>query len=425
MKFKYHTLAAASCFAAMGFASTAQAVPIAGELLELYGNLYPQYQYSNFSDNAVGTPLSTMNAGLATPGVQGLTVGAQNKTQLNWVNSYIGFKGKKSFGDVRAGYDLQGSMKPELNTNSTNSTSATASLFLDTRDAFVYLEHDKLGSLNLGQMDTVYKMFGDRLRMLGVSSSNFVSTSNLVSNVGWKSATSSPPVNGVAGITTFNTRVGGQVLWLSPNWSGVQAGFSFRPDPAKTTAQNQSLTSLGINWSNDTYYIGFGQETHNDYRAFSGTGAVVSGTTVQSLNPRSKDTANRVSVGYKSGPVKLAADLSRLSYTEAATVVGKFTEYVTTGFQVSGEYAVTPQVAVAANFATSGQGTCTLLGGGVCTTTGQGGSLLSLGARYDLDKNIGIFTLYGLNKAKDSASFASSTAGGKVQNLAVGVQVKF
>jgi predicted porin len=413
MKFKYHALAAVSCFAAMGLASTAQAVPIAGELLELYGNLYPQYQFTNFSDSANGTPLSTMNAGLVTPGTQRLTVGPVNKTQLNWVNSYIGFKGKKSFGDVRAGYDLQGTLNRDINTNPT-----AASLFVDTRDAFVYVEHDKLGSLNLGQMDTVYKMFGDRVRMLGVSSSNFVSTSTLVSGVGWRGATG-------AGSTSFNTRIGGQVLWLSPNWGGVQMGFSFRPDPNKSLTTNQSLSSLGINWSNDTYYIGFGQETHNDYRTFSGTAVPATGT-VQSLNPRSKDTANRVSVGYKSGPVKLAADASRLRYTEAATVAGKFTDYATTGFQLSGEYAVTPQVAVAANYATSAQGSCSLLGGALCTTTGQGGSLLSLGARYDLDKNIGFFTLYGLNRSKDGAIFAGANAPGeKVKNLAVGVQVKF
>jgi predicted porin len=415
MKFKYRALAAVGCFAAMGLTSTAQAVPIAGELLELYGNLYPQYQNTSFGDAAFGASRSQMTGGLVTPGVvPAATATPVGKNQLNWVNSYIGFKGKKSFGEVTAGYDLQGSLAANVE--------AGTSLLADTRDAFVYIDHAKAGTFSIGQQDTVYKQFGDRVRMLGVSSSNFVSTAAFVSGVGWRSAGTA------AGTSSFNTRIGGQFLWLSPSWSGVQVGASYRPDPNKTATQNQSLSSMGINWSNDTYYVGFGSETHNDYRAFSGTTAATT-TTIINAPPRSKDTANRFSVGYKASTFRLAADVSKLKYTEDATAAGKFSSYDTTGWQISGEYSISPQWTVAANYAKNAAGNCSLLGGAVCTTTGQGGSLLSLGGRYDLDKNIGFFAIYGLTDSNSSANFSATGlragVGGKMTNVALGVQVKF
>ncbi len=448
MKFKYRALAL-GCFAAIGLVNTAQAVPIAGELLELYGNIYPQYQKSSFSDGFTGTARSHMTGGssAAAPVVTAAqaatqSTGAISKSQLNWVNSYIGFKGKKSFGALTAGYDLQGSLATNVETGT--------SLFADTRDAFLYVEHAQAGTFSIGQQDTVYKQFGDRVRMLGVSSSNFVSTAGLVSNVGWRSTTrdmvfATNANTGVATVATaaagtgsFNTRIGGQLLWLSPKWSGVQAGLSYRPDPNKTATQNKSLSSMGINWSNDAFYVGFGSETHNDYRTFSGSlintlaapqtidsVTTPAASTIRNTNPRSKDTANRISVGYKASSFRLAADVSKLKYTEEASGPGKFSDYSTTGWQISGEYSISPQWTVAANYAKSAEGTCNRSGGAVCTTTGQGGNLLSLGGRYDLDKNIGFFALYGINKANDSTTYAGSAVGGKATNMALGIQVKF
>lgn len=237
-----------------------------------------------------------------------------------------------------------------------------------------------------------------------------------------------------AGTSSFNTRIGGQFLWLSPSWGGVKVGVSYRPDPNKTATKNQTLSSMGINWSNANYYVGLGTETHNDYRAFSGTRAAAVATTIHNATSAtaglgSKDTATRFSVGYKAKTFRVAADVSKLKYTEEATTAGKFSSYDTTGWQVSGEYSISPQWTVAANYAKNSAGNCSLLGGTTCTTTGQGGSLLSLGGRYDLDKNVGFFAIYGATSSNDSAQFSATGlragVGGKMTNVAVGVQVKF
>lgn len=418
MKLKQHAVAL-GCLAALGLAGTAQALEISGNLLEVYGSLYPEYNKISYTNGVAGNALSTMNAGLVAPGLSkdSTKIG---KDQINWSQSYIGVKGVKAFGDVTVGYDFQGVMAPNKTLDSSTSAGGQQSLFGDTRDAFVSIAHKKIGTFQFGQMDTMYKEYGDRVRMLGVSSSNFTSTSGVLSSVGWKGATG-------AGTASFNTRIGNQIRWESPVVSGFQAGLSYRPDANKTTTQDQSLTAMALRWSQGPYYVSVQQEVHNDFHAFSGTGlTALNAANVYNLGTaRSKDTASRLTFGYKNGPVQLGADFATLKYTEVASAAGKFSSYKTNTWQVSGDYAVSPEWNVAANYASGAAGTCTLFGGAACSTTGQGGTLLSLGAKYNYDKNIGLFAMYGLNTSNASASYASSNVGGKTTNLGVGVLVKF
>lgn len=413
MKFKFG-LVTAGCLAAMG---SAHAVQVAGELLEVYGNFYPQYQITSFGDGATGTQQSTMTTGLTTPATPTTATTKPNVTQVNWVNSYLGFKGQKAFSDITAGYDLQG---VTMASTTTDATASTANLWGAARDAFVFVAHKKFGTLQLGQMDTIYKEFGDRVRLLGTSSSNFTSTSSIVSDVTWKA-----PTANAAGTTSFNTRINGQVRWISPNWSGVEVGVSIRPDPARTATTDASLSAMGIRWSNNKYYVGLAQEVHNDYRTVSGTNTVVSAANIFSVSPRSKDTATRLSFGYTAEKYKLGADFSNLKYTEDATSAGDFSSYETTGWQVSGEYSVNKEITVGGNYGQNAAGSCSLLGATTCSTNGLGGSMMSLGARYDYDKNIGFFALYGQSMVNSAAVLAKGNVGGNVTNVALGLQVKF
>lgn len=235
MTFKLKALSI-GCIAAMGMVS-ASAIEVAGANLEVYGVLYPQYQTTDYRDDftAAGTRVSNMTTGTTANAAAAPVANGIKKSQLNWVNSYVGFKGVKSFGDLKAGFDLQGVI---------NNGAANTSLLADTRDAFVYLESKSMGTLALGQLDTIYKEYGDRVRMLGVSSSNFVSTSTIVSGVSWRGANT-------PGTTSFNTRIAGQLRYESPVWSGFRLGYSYRPDPTADVTKNQSLTALAAKWSDD------------------------------------------------------------------------------------------------------------------------------------------------------------------------------
>ncbi len=422
MKLKYHALAIAS-MAAAGFAGTAQAVQVAGELLEVYGNIYPQYQSVSFGDSsATGTALSNLTGAKSGSPTNTFKAGAIDSKKFTSVNSYIGFKGQKNIGDLTAGYDLQG----VLNIDSSNGQSFLS----EPRDAFVFIGHKTFGTLSVGQQDTVYKMFGDKVRMLGVSSSNFVSTSNLASNPSWRSAGTS------AGTTSFNTRVNQQFVWISPRINGFEAGISLRPDPSKTTTRNQSLSSMGLNWQNkDGLYLGVARETHNDYRAFSGTNATaVSGSilnTSTDADPlRSKDTGTRLSLGYRGKGYRVGADTSTLKYSETPTTAAGFKSHTLRTWQVTGEYQVTADFTLAAEYAKNGAGKCETASG-ACSTTGLGGTLFGLGAKYNLDKNFSVFALAARGNANDAGviSLGSNTGrtatGGSINALAIGMQARF
>jgi predicted porin len=234
MKLKHHALAIAS-MTALGFAGSAQAAKVAGDLLEIYGNIYPQYQSVSFSDSvATGTAQSNLTAAKTGSPTTTFKAAAADATKLTPVGSYIGFKGKKAFGDLTLGYDLQG----VVNIDSTSKTSFLS----ETRDAFVSVGHKSFGDLRIGSHDTVHKMFGDKVRMLGVASSNFVSTASVASQSTWSSGATGK------GSNSFNTRTNNQFVWLSPKVSGFQAGLSMRPDPSKSATKNNTYSAMGLRW---------------------------------------------------------------------------------------------------------------------------------------------------------------------------------
>ena len=150
MNFKYRALTL-GCFAAMGLAGTAQAVQLAGDLLEVYGNVYPQYQTVTFGDSsATGAAVSTLTGGKTGAQANTFKAGAVSATKLNPVNSYIGFTGKKTIDGLTLGYDLQGVINID-------STASNPSFMSEPRDAFVWISHDKFGTFQAGQQDTIYK----------------------------------------------------------------------------------------------------------------------------------------------------------------------------------------------------------------------------------------------------------------------------
>ena len=419
MKFSRCAVAVATLTLA-GLAQQAYAIQVIGDTLEVYGTLYPELNNTSYSaSSATGTPMSSMTKGLVTPGSGTAAAGAISKDQTNWSQSYIGVKGSKSYGDVKIGYDFQGVIAPNKTLDSSIATGGQQSLFGDMRDAFVSIGHASIGTFQFGQMDTIYKEYGDRVRMLDVSSSNFTSTSGVLSGVGWKGATG-------AGTTSFNTRIGSQIRWESPVYNNFNIGLSVRKDPNRTATQDTSLSAAALRWTKDNYYVSIQQETHNNYHSFSGTGlTALSATSIYNLaSANSKDTGQRLSLGYTRGDWRLAADFATLKYTEEASSAGKFSSYKTNTYQFSADYAANAQWNLAANFASGAAGSCEVLGG-TCSTVGQGGTLLSLGAKYNFDKNIGIFAMYGLNRANGSATFASSAIGGNTTNVGLGLLLKF
>lgn len=421
MKFNRHAIGLAA-IALASISSNSHAMKVLGDNLEVYGTLYPEYDVTTFSDgSATGSANNSMQSKKLVAGTVTQSATPVQKNQINWSQSYVGVKGQKSFAATTIGFDFQGVMGKNIDNSVYGQTTVTKSnvqgLFTDTRDAFVSIAQKGIGSAQFGQMDTIYKTFGNRIKMLGVDSSNFVSTSGVLSDVGWKAATGA--------VTSFNTRIGNQMRLISEDFNGFSVGYSYRPDQNRTATQNQYLTAAGARWTDGTFYVGLAQEVHNDYRVFSGSGYTETATTLQSNNPGSRDTANRLSFGYVKDALQLSADFATLQYTENALNAGKFTGYKTNTYQVSAEYALNALWTVSGNHVQSSDGTCTISGGAACSTTGLNGTLNSLGAKYNFDKNIGLFMLYAKNSNGANATFASSAQGGNVTNIAAGLLLIF
>ena len=144
----------------------------------------------------------------------------------------------------------------------------------------------------------------------------------------------------------------------------------------------------------------------------------------------SKDTASRISFGYKTGPWNLATDFATLEYSQDGLTSTAVNSYKTNTMQASVTYALNNNIQLSANTARGAAGTCSKVDGSACVTTGLGGSMTSLGAMYSFDKNTSVFALYSSASANENASFVSSAIattnyGGTVKNMAIGIQTKF
>jgi hypothetical protein len=190
---------------------------------------------------------------------------------------------------------------------------------------------------------------------------------------------------------------------------------------------------MGINWTDNTYFAGVAQETHNDFYAFSGTGSVAAAGSIfnAAAGLRSKDTATRFAFGYNSKGVRVGADFVNLEYNETSAQANGFQSYKTNTWQVTGEYDLSSKLTMAANYSNNSAGTCTLNGTLACSTVGLGGNVLGFGAKYNLDRNFAFFALAAKGSAKPGgiinlgSGAGRTAAGGNITAAAVGVQARF
>jgi predicted porin len=144
--------------------------------VQIYGKLYPQFaSYKSTGATQAGTTVSTL---VAPSGVLG-TSGANNKNRfsVDSQNSYVGFRGERTLGaGLKAIWQVEQSVGLDGNVD-------TDSRVWANRNSFAGLS-GRFGTVKLGNMDTIYKEYGDTFSMFGISSGNFVSPSNTLSHIG-------------------------------------------------------------------------------------------------------------------------------------------------------------------------------------------------------------------------------------------------
>ncbi len=421
--------AVAVAVGALFIAPAAQAQIVFGNdtigTVQFYGKLYPQVIRATSSGaTQPGESVSTL---AATSGVLGgtppiLTAGLRNAVDSQ--NSYLGFRGERKFGNTGLKGIWQIEQSVELDTG-VGSTFSNRNSFLGLAGGF--------GTVKLGNMDTIYKEYGQVEEIFGLTSGNFISPSNVLSQIGI----------GNSSTARFHERAKNSIQYQTPEFQGFRAGLQYSPDETKNdvgNTLNKELWSMGVKWESGPLYLSAQYERHKDF--FGGSFNVGSSslanlvtdptTGVKSPAPgaHSKDTGMRFSAAYRFGNHRIAGDIARLKYEESGQAAGtKFVSYEHTNWAISFESSWGGPWRTAIEYVRGGEGTCKLTIGD-CSTTGLKGELFGGGVAYDLDKQTFLYVLAAQLKNGPSAIYSNWAAskparGADITQVALGMAYRF
>ncbi len=377
----------------------------------IYGRLYPQFtSISTSGATQVGTAVSTLVA--APTAATAVELPSHNEVQAS--NSRLGFRGTENLG---------GGWQAFFQVESTIPLDAGGGTF-GSRDTFVGIM-GPWGSVKLGNMDTVYKNLGDQLSFLGVSSGNFVSNSNVLSKQGFGTSSSG----------SFHLRRANSIQFESPEMGPVTLLAQYSPDEAKSATRNATLWSYGFRYGGGKgkkggLTVALAAERHNDlFGGSNNVPAALSNAAVTTAH--SKDTAIRgtVSYGFNEGKTTVEVNMANIKYLESGGTVGRFESYKHTTYSVALEHNVAAWQ-IAASYVHSAAGTCSLIGGANCDTSGLDGSMVALGTRYNFSKRTSLFAMWarvtnGTSARYNNLATGSPNTGSDITQLAGGIQHSF
>lgn len=387
------------------------AVPaaVAQSSVEIYGRLYPFLVHEDGSGaTGVGTTVSTLAA--RPVGTDGLVV----SKGMSAGNSRLGFRGKEDLGGgLRAIFQLE-------TTVSVDSGSANAAQFWN-RDTFVGLQSKQFGTVKLGNMDTIFKNYGDTLSLLGISSGTFMSTSELLRKSGF----------GTSSASSFHLRRPNSIQYETPELFDLVAGVQVSTDESSAPTGNPKLWSMGLRYEIDPIYVAVAHEIHLDFFGASRNLATALRNDVAVSPGRSRDQATQVTVEYR--PFKnhrFEVDFIRKEYNENARVTGRFQSYKNNAYLFAMDNRWSDQWRTGAHYVKATAGSCSLLNR-ACTTDGLGGSKVTAGVMYYLSKRTQVFASASRVTNGKSSRFSGAELNGSpnpgedITDVALGVVHSF
>jgi predicted porin len=380
--------------------------------VQLYGKAYPQAGFFKASGaTQPGTPVSNLVTAPSAP-----VADHGSRYSVDSQNSYVGFRGERKLGAT--GWKAMFQVEQSVGLDGAGDV-------WSNRNSFAGMGHSSFGTVKLGNMDTIYKEYGDTFSMFGVSSGNFVSASNVLSHIGMGS-------NNAA---RFHERRAHSMQYQTGEFGGFQAGIQYGPDeatgdPGRTIAA--SLFSYGVKYDSERFYISIHQERKND--AFGGSlnaAAAVANPTGATTAASSEDTATRLSAEFRFfGTQRIVGDIAQLRYRESGQVgAGKFQRYDKTNWAIGWDAGFGPW-RVATQYVRAGEGDCSLTGGVACITTGLEANLWTVGVRYRFDRQTFIYAIaarltLGVSALHDNWQNGTPTRGSDNTQAALGISYTF
>jgi len=402
--------AVAVAVGALFIAPAAQAQIVFGNdtigTVQFYGKLYPEFIRATSSGaTETGASVSTLASSPT-----GTTAGS--RLAVDSQNSYLGFRGERKFGNT----GLKGIWQIEQSVELDTGTGV-----FSNRNSFLGLAGG-FGTVKLGNMDTIYKEYGQVEEIFGLTSGNFISPSNVLSQIGV----------GNNSAARFHERAKNSIQYQTPEFQGFQAGLQYSPDETKSdvgNTLNKELWSMGVKWESGPLYLSAQYERHKDF--FGGSNNVSSSlSNIGAADAHSKDTGMRFSAAYKFGNHRVAGDIARLKYEESGQAAGnKFVSYEHTNWAISFESSWGGPWRTAIEYVSGGEGTCKLTIGD-CSTTGLKGALIGGGVAYDLDKQTFLYVLAAQLKNDPSAIYSNwnnskPARGADITHVALGMAYRF
>ncbi|HZV67296.1 MAG TPA: porin [Telluria sp.] len=379
-----------------------------GSTVQIYGKLYPEIvSYRESGGTAPGTQVSTL---VKAPTAAQTSVSG---TAMESSNSYIGFRGSEDLGGgMKAIFQLEGAIGVD------DGTSKGGVLF--NRDTFVGLSGG-FGTLKLGgRMDTVYKSLADQIGFFGVGTGNFVSGSNIIAQGGFGSSNNE----------RFHERPSNTVLYASPEYAGFQGLAGYSLGEVVGSASKGNIASVGGKYQSGPLYLALGYEEHIGlFGGSSNVSTALSNLTTAGAN--SNDTSTRLTAQYAFNTgTRIEGDYARTKLSETGGLIGHFQEYRHNSWLLSADQELGAWT-LATSYGRSASGSCALVGGAACSTSGLDASMLSFGASYTLSKRARLFALYsnllnGYSADFNNASTAPAPGVGQsLRQLATGISLRF
>jgi predicted porin len=357
------------------------------QVVELYGKLYPEILRQKGKD---ATPAGASVATFA--GAPTGTTAVISRNEMESSNSRFGVRGSEKLGGgLRAIFQLE----TQFLVDSTPSTFAA-------RDSFVGLTHPAWGTIKLGRMDTPFKGYADDISFLGISSGNFVSTSDVNRNM---------PFGG-SDTGRFHERANNAVDYETPKWGGFQGEVQYSTPETDNAFRKPHFWSGGLKWEGGPFEVAVGYEAHWDFFGLSNSVPAAMRNNGDAA-ARSKDEAFEVMFKWKWGNHQFEVDANSKKWVENPLVTGRAREYKNKSYLAIWDARWTQQWRTQIHYVKADQGSCERLNA-TCVTDGLGGSQVSAGVAYYFSKRTWLFLMAQWLKNDHSANYASGKQQGNV-----------
>jgi len=384
-----------------------------------YGRLYPEWRVDRYFGGArAGNDVGNLGTLRNDTTVLANNVATKQPfSDWDWSNSYVGLRNRWQL----PGWSLGFQYELLIDTTGEANTWTNLQHNLNRRDAYVYAQAPSHGKLAFGQMDSLYKAWGDRYRMLGISSGNFISTARILSQPGWRGS----------GDVSFHIRRANTLTYESPTWSGWQVGssYSFNESESGPGGPGTRVWAYGLRYSDKNWYWAVAEEWHYGFLPMSQGITDPASTSIKrdSSAVDSRDRATRLSMGWQQAGFRIGADVAKMNYSEygSESSVGKFASYRNLATQVTLQQRFSEKLSLAFSYAIASSGQCELTGGMVCSTHQLGGYQMNWGGMYHFNSQVGLFVLLSEIKNRPASRYGQTSQGSDLMSYATGVLVRF